>query len=352
MPIPKRAGPSDVSNMRLVSPNIAAEAAVWVARLHGPDRSRAMERECLAWQARSDKHRVAFERCTDTWLEVARIAVGNYAIAAGRTAAPIARARPIQWALGLALVVAVGLGALQPWRHIDTYATALGEQRLVVLKDGTKLSLNAATRVRVEFGATQRHVTLEDGEALFEVAKEAQRPFVVKAGGSEVTALGTVFSVRVTPDANHETELLAVTLVEGQVSVQTPRGKGTNSPSAEQPVHTLLMLPGDRVRLGGFAESVSNREPTVHRDRPRIDQVLAWKRNEAVFDDVPLSEAVAEMNRYSRTPIVLVEGASVTNARVSGLFRTGDNLGFAYAVADLHGLVVREKEGRLEISQK
>jgi transmembrane sensor len=204
----------------------------------------------------------------------------------------------------------------------------------------------------VEFGSTKRHVTLEDGEALFEVAKETQRPFVVEAGGSEVTALGTVFSVSVTPDGNRDTGMLAVTLVEGQVRVQTPRGRGTNSASAEQLAHPLVLLPGDRVRLTGFADSVSNREPTVYRDRPRIDQVLAWKRNEVMFDDVPLSEAVAEMNRYSRIPIVLGEGASMTKARVSGLFRPGDNLAFAHAIAELHGLVAREKEGRVELSRR
>ena len=356
MPIPERAGLSEVPNTRLVSPDIAAEAAVWVARLHGPDRSRAMERECLAWQARSDTHRLAFERCTDTWLDVGRVTLSDYVAAARRPAAPIGRARPIRWALALALalVVAAGLGVLQPWRRIDTYATAVGEQRLLVLKDGTKLSLNTATRVRVEIGSKQRYVALEDGEALFEVAKEAERPFVVEAGGSEVIALGTVFSVRVTSDVKRDSGMLAVTLVEGQVRVQAPRGRGTNSTSTEQPVQPLLMLPGDRVRLGGLAKSVSNRELTVNRDRPRIDQVLAWKRNEAVFDDVPLSEAVAEMNRYSRTPIVLVDGASasVRKARVSGLFRTGDNLAFAHAVAELHGLVARKKEGRLELSEQ
>lgn len=352
MPVSQRAGSSEASNTWPVSPDIAAEAAVWVARLHGPDRSRAMERECLAWQARSDTHRLAFERCTDAWLDVGRITLGDYAAAAGRPVAPIGRARPVRWALGLALVVAVGLGVLQPWRHIDTYATAVGEQRLVVLKDGTKMSLNTATRVRVEFGSNKRHVALEEGEALFEVAKDAQRPFVVEVGDSEVIAVGTVFSVRVTPAVSHATAMLAVTLVEGQVRVQTPRGRGTRSTPADQAVHALLLVPGDRVRLGGFAESVSNREQTVNRDRPHIDQVLSWKRNEVVFDDVPLPEAVAEMNRYSRTSIVLVEGAAVTKARVSGLFRTGDNLGFANAVARLHGLVARENEGRLELSQQ
>ncbi len=57
--------------MKTMSPRIAAEAAVWIARLHGPDRSPQLERECLAWQAISPQHRLAFERCTDTWLDAA-----------------------------------------------------------------------------------------------------------------------------------------------------------------------------------------------------------------------------------------------------------------------------------------
>ncbi len=85
-------------------------------------------------------------------------------------------------------------------------------------------------------------------------------------------------------------------------------------------------------------------------DHPRIDQIVAWKRGEALFDDVSLEQAVAEMNRYSRTPIVLIGGDAIARRRVSGLFRTGDNVGFARAVATLHGLVVRELPDQLELA--
>jgi transmembrane sensor len=113
------------------------------------------------------------------------------------------------------------------------------------------------------------------------------------------------------------------------------------------------MVPGERVRLvklAGVSIRGAPRETQV--DRPRIDQVLAWKRNEAVFDDVVLPDAVAEMNRYSRTPIVMVGNGAQSGLRVSGLFRTGDNVGFARAVAALHGLVVHEYPDRLELMPK
>ena len=96
---------------------------------------------------------------------------------------------------------------------------------------------------------------------------------------------------------------------------------------------------------GNVAQRVTTRV-----DQPRIEQVMAWKRNEAVFDDTSLADAVAEMNRYSRTPIVLVGAETMTDRRISGVFRTGDNAGFAHAVAVLHGLIVHEGPDRLELA--
>jgi transmembrane sensor len=108
--------------------------------------------------------------------------------------------------------------------------------------------------------------------------------------------------------------------------------------------------PGERARITASAEPAHPAQALLI-DRPRIDQVLAWKRGEALFDDVSLEQAVAEMNRYSRTPIVLFANATTASYRVSGLFRTGDNVAFARAVAALHGLVVRELPDRLELAQ-
>ena len=82
------------------------------------------------------------------------------------------------------------------WGDGDLYATKVGEQQLVVLDDGTRMTLNTDTRVRVEIGPDLRSVNVQAGEALFEVAKDPRRPFVVHVADSEVVALGTVFSVR------------------------------------------------------------------------------------------------------------------------------------------------------------
>jgi transmembrane sensor len=343
-------GPSPV-----VTPEIGAEAAVWIARLHGPDRSTRMERECLAWQSRSAAHRVAFERCTETWQDVARVTLGDaYSTAgsqrSGSGAERIDPARRSRWAVPLVVAGCLSLCAvfIQLWRDLSVYSTRVGEQRILVLDDGTRLSLNTHSRVRVDLGASQRTVTVEDGEALFEVAKDPQRPFVVRAGGSEVVALGTVFSVRLSAGRTEVGAALNVTLIEGQVTVRAASGiKGGGDGLA--PEKPLSMLPGERIRLVKSTGRTDERA-TQQVDRPRIEGVVAWKRSEAIFDDVPLAEAVAELNRYDRRPIVLIGDASLAQLRVSGIYRTGDTASFANAVAALHRLVVREREGRLELA--
>lgn len=339
-------------------PEIAAEAAVWIARLHGPDRSPRMERECLEWQARSAAHRLAFERCTDVWEEVAGVRLADaYASSSSRAstdtswtgrvgdAGSVKRSRGL-FAMAFALLIAALGLSVHFWGNSDVYATKVGEQQLVVLDDGTRMTLNTDTRVRVELSRQLRSVNVLAGEALFEVAKDLRRPFIVRVAQSEVVAVGTVFDVQLGDSGAHTSDALVVTLLEGQVTV---RAFSSEAGSGIAPAKPVLMQAGERMRLA--KEGGRSMAPATQKiDRPRMDQVVAWRRNEAVFDDVSLRDAVAEMNRYNRTPIVLVGDASLAQLRVSGLYRTGDNASFAQAVALLHGLVVREQGGRLELA--
>lgn len=334
-----------------VTPEIAAEAAVWVTRLHGPQRCRRMEEECLAWQQRSPAHQEAFERCTDTWQGVPRVTVENaFAASTATSRNGGAGFRPraaMRWAAALLLVAVLGVGTIgyQQRRDHGVYTTGVGEQQLVVLDDGTRMTLNTATDLRVDLETRQRTVSIRSGEALFEVAKVPGRPFVVRAGGSEVVAIGTVFAVRFTTQGQGEKEALAVTLLEGQVALQAARGERGLAPQ-----QAVRMVAGERVRLSGDGAGPQGLARTEV-DRPNVTQLVAWKRSEAAFDDVSLIDAVSEMNRYSRTPIALLDPSSFGSLRVSGIYRTGDTAGFANAVAALHGLQVREHGGRWELSK-
>jgi transmembrane sensor len=245
-----------------------------------------------------------------------------------------------------ATVLLAGLLVLQPWRDVETYETGVGEQRLVVLKDGSRMSLNTSTRVRVEFDRAEREVSVEVGEALFHVAKDESRPFTVQANGVNVTATGTAFVVQLVPKGAEDHDSVDVTLVEGQVVV---RG-GKAAPAIAQPI---VMSAGDRLRLRGDlgkTDSSLRAATAPQRERPRMDQVLAWTRGEVIFDNVSLQQALVEMNRYSSTPILAEAG--VAELRVSGVFRAGDNVGFARAVAALHGLSLGESEGQITLTPK
>lgn len=347
------AGPAEHSGLDdcRVTPEIAAEAALWVARLHGPDRSPAMDAEFRSWQARSPVHREAFGRCTETWQDVSRISLATAfeTIATQRPRSDRQGVRGLTRrmaaAAALATVLAGGVMLAEHWREQGLYRTAVGEQRLIVLDDGTRMLLNTNTQVRVDYGSALRAVEVGSGEALFEVAKEVRRPFVVRVAGSEVVAVGTAFSVRFIDGADGG-DALAVTLIEGQVNVR-PATQGRDTGLASE--QAMVLRPGDRLQLDRQARTLGSAQQRGL-DRPNVDQVLAWKRREAVFQEASLPEAVAEMNRYSRTPVVLLDGLADSGLHVSGLFRTGDSAGFARAVAALHGLTLLEANGRLELT--
>ncbi|WP_428510821.1 FecR family protein [Roseateles sp.] len=236
--------------------------------------------------------------------------------------------------------------ALQSWRTGEVYATGVGEHRVVMLQDGSRMSLNTATKVRARLSSSQRLVEVEAGEALFEVVKDTSRPFLVTAGGTEVKATGTAFLVRLQPSSQEVSTSLEVTLIEGQVVLRPQSGQVAAAAGAGP----VVMTAGERVRVDGAmaASGVSK----VRVEGAGLDRAVAWTRGEASFDDVTLNEAVAEMNRYSSKPIVMVDADRLKALRVSGLFRTGDSASFARAVGALYGLDVREQSDRLELAPR
>lgn len=334
----------------VVTPEIAAEAAAWISSLHGPGRNRDMEADFLAWQRLSPAHREAFEKMTDLWQAIPGTqAAKAFAAANEREERRAERAGSAAWrwagAACLGVLLTAGIFVLQQWRERDVYATAVGEQRSVTLGDGTRMLLNTATKARVDLGSKQRTVEVDAGEALFEVAKDASRPFVVRVAGSEVVAVGTMFSVRF-KDAPQRADALTVTLIEGQVNVRPAAGGGDGL----RPQDTVVLKPGDRLTLQyGGRPAVPAVQSKV--DRPNIGRVMAWQRHEASFDATPLADAVDEFNRYSRTQIAMSEDVRRENHLISGVYRTGDSAAFAHAVAMLYGLNVREVDGRLELEK-
>jgi transmembrane sensor len=321
-----------VTNVVPKSPSEAmyVEAAAWVVQLHGPNRSPAIEAGLRRWLAEAPAHQAAFEFATETWNSTSAIKCvepGQFRKwmqtrpGAGITLAAAAGAA----------AVAIGLGVVS-WLHGPQMQTQVGEQRTLRLEDGTQVSLNTNTRLFVRYDERARRITLEQGEALFDVASQPGRPFVVTAGGRKIEALGTAFVVR------NEARLLAVTLVEGKVAVSTSSPhdfQGSRSGS------NIVLAAGERVV---FAES-----ELAKRDQPNLEKLTAWQRGLVMLDETPLGEAIAEMNRYSTVKLA-IEERQIAALKVSGMFRAGDSRRFARAVAKTYRLVVVEQPQRIVLA--
>jgi len=355
-----------------------AEAAAWITRLHGPNRTPEMEAGFQSWLTESVENRIEFEGLTDIWAAVGTLPSGSkprlerWEHSAESRELQELRGRlgdvPRRWrisagwwhwglrlaVLSIACVMVLTFFWLRQKQVEPTYAADVGEQRVVQLADKSRIWLNSDTRLRVRLDDQQRQVELIRGEALFEVAEDASRPFRVLVGGHRVTALGTSFVVR------YESDHTAVTLVEGKVAVDSRprpsepvpvpensrRGEGTAPQVHEGAVggSPWLLSVGERL-------TIEPQHGIAKIDVPSIESVLAWRRGEVVLNDTPLGEAVSEMNHYDKTALV-IETPALATLQVSGLYHTGDNEGFARSLAKMHHLELHERDGRIYLKSR
>jgi transmembrane sensor len=211
----------------------------------------------------------------------------------------------------------------------ETYRTEPGEQRRLRLADGSTVMLNTRSKLRVRFNGAERRLFLDHGQAWFQVAKDAQRPFRVFVGKDEVRALGTAFDVR------REGERATVTLEEGRVAIfrdvssqplsTSPVAGGASSKLMAGPVAPAIILsPGDEARL---APAVAPTVAVVD-----LAHVQAWRTERVILESTPLAEAVEEFNRYGGPRLVLAD-PGLADLPVSGVFHTDRPQAFAEAVA-------------------
>jgi transmembrane sensor len=244
-------------------------------------------------------------------------------------------------AAGLAAVAISAMLFSPMLRDQATIQTERGERREVALADGSVLEVDPQTRIRVAFEEHTRRIVLERGRALFRVAKNSARPFLVQAGGTTVRAVGTAFGVE------RQQQGVIVTVAEGKVGVygsdapapqdvketSTPGGGASPSTAAKQgpTPREILLTAGQQVRMpsSGAAEPVR----TVNSDRE-----LAWARGQLVFDNESVAAAVEKFNLYNRVQLH-VTAEALAMRPVSGVFDASDPesfVGFLQTVAAVH----------------
>lgn len=317
-----------------------AEAAAWVARLQSPTRDPTTEAALKSWLSADAANRDAFERATEIWAIIpGAAAIDDFD---QPSAWPVLNHRrpalrpPSR--LGLAVAVAASLLLVltgPTWRLNApvpaTYATRIGEQKVAALADGSRVALDTQTAIQVDFKPDVRQITLEHGEAMFDVAHNAARPFIVHAGDTQVRAVGTSFIVRrIGSDVQ-------VVLLKGRVAVSTAKADR----SADDAKPTILD-PGERLTAEPDAPAAV--------DNPPLEVVTAWRRGQVVFDEASLASAAAELGRYGGPRITLADPRLATTP-VSGVFATSDAGEFAAAIAKLHGWRVEHTGNEYKISR-
>ncbi|GAA0532745.1 hypothetical protein GCM10008941_10170 [Rhizomicrobium palustre] len=191
------------------------------------------------------------------------------------------------------------------------YTTRVGETHVAILEDGSVLTLNTDTKIGVRFKKGERNIMLYRGEALFDVAKDRKRPFIVHARDTQVRAVGTSFTVQDLPGRP-----VQVLVREGVVEVRLK----------DMPVPARLAANMQAVALPNAAIS-KKVLPTGD-----VERGLAWRAGRIAFEGISLKDAISEFARYNDTPII-VDDPQQADHRITGLFISNDPVRFANAVA-------------------
>jgi transmembrane sensor len=336
---------------------VVAEASEWFIDFRAGDVNGEARLRFIEWLRRSPEHIQAYLEVSGVWSELpSSDPAGRFDIAS-----LIARARnesdviplspvnprlppvPPAAILGVsrkfprrsvlaaaALTLLASITALFLWIERDTarsYSTGIGEQRTIQLVDGSTVELNARSRVEVRLTDHRRDVALIEGQALFRVAKDKDRPFVVRAGEAEVRAVGTEFDVY-----RKHTETV-VTVVEGRVETYP----GSDGAAA------IVLSAGEQLTVLPHTVTKPTRADTV--------AATAWVHKRLIFEEMPLSEVAEEFNRYNRRPLA-IDDPELQALKISGVYSSTDPASLINFLRNQSSIRVIETENQVRVVRR
>lgn len=311
-------------------------AADWFVRVQNDDMSVEEIAQWQQWLAASPAHRSAFERMQTLWHDFGAVP--------DRVPPSLPRRMP-QWALaaGVGAVMIAAAASIYIWNPLHTansvamtvFETQSSEHREVQLPDGSKLTLGAKSLVWIDFSDKQRTLTLDRGEAFFDVARDKQRPFMVRAGEATITAVGTAFNIR----RSGERVLVAVT--DGAINVASQMAHATTAAAARQTRvdagHQIEVEPS----LGTTNVSVAD---------PQI--AIAWRSGRRQYLGEPLKYVVADLNRYYAQQITIGD-PDIGELLLTGTVFENDIDAWLRSVVDLLPVEIeRPTAGRIVLTQR
>jgi transmembrane sensor len=345
------------------SAQIEATAATWLAKRESGSWSAFNQAELDTWLDDSIANRIAYIRLHAAWEHAGRLNALGAGVARGtiparnswgfapwsmarstdappfidpRSASPALPARhfPTHWRyIAASVVLAAVVGAVWHMRtdRSNSYSTRIGAVSTVPLPDGSRITLNTNSEIHVALSPKQRRIELDHGEAFFEVAHDATRPFIVEIADKRVVAVGTKFSIR------REDKDIQVLVTEGRVRIE-------RIANDTKPPQTQLAA-GSEARTSQTAVLV---------DQPSsadIDQWLSWRTGYVKFRDVALADAVADFNRYSTRKIV-IDDPQVAALRVGGNFRSDNVDAFIALIQSSFPVHVEQQSDRIVLTKR
>ena len=311
--------------------SIRDEAAVWVMRREDPSWTAASQEELDRWLEKSDRHRVAFWRLEHGWRQADAIVQPGHTLPRRNPVRAIAAFAAAAAAILFIAIVSVESvrapffgEALRPEAR---YETGIGDHKVVILPDGSRLELKTDTAVRVAARKSERRIWLDRGEAYFEVVGGVGRKFSVLADSYLVSVVGTKFSVR------HDSRETVVTVSEG--SVQITRKDGDIEPIT--------------LEAGAVATVHGKSAFAVEKSAGSVGQQLAWREGVLVFNDNTLEEIAVQFNRYNRKQLVVLS-ARTARMRMGGRFEARNVEDFARLLEETYGLDIQVGPQEIKVS--
>jgi transmembrane sensor len=304
------------------SNSIDDEASLWLVRLDNGDLSQQLRNELKHWLAADIKHQQALTAMATVWddIDESLAIVNDEKLSASFSILDICTPllKPILVAASVCFICIFAFINSSLNIQKNTYATVIGEQMQTTFDDGSIIHLNTNSHIETEFSADKRMIKLIHGEALFDVAHDPDRPFIVYVGDRLVQAIGTKFVIHL------KSENVEVTVTDGKVVMSK-----INADQRLQDIRkidTATIKPDDIfITKDHQALAMSGQTPTLLAvEANNIERSLAWLDGKMVFNNEKLFDVITEVNRYIDQEILLND-ALLREIRISGRFDLGDS---------------------------
>lgn len=317
------------------------QAARWFARMQGGPAVNSQRDDFDRWLRADPRHQTEYNAFNEVWRDFDSTPRAEALASATRQTQARARRQLLRGGLGLLVMGSTGVLGWHLWEQGQNAVlfavspqTQTGQIARQTLPDGSHITLSGGSAVQVRYSARQRTVALPVGEAVFDVAKDVERPFVISSGAARITVLGTRFVVSRLPG------LVRVSVASGSVRVAL-----ANAPEAGSP--TVL-------QAGEVAEIADHQPPdqAIHRVQRSAADAFAFESGTVVFDRASLAELAATLSRYRREPVRWAGNNGASQALVTAVVQLRNMEGFLRSLPEIAPVRVRQQNGEMVLTPR